>query len=344
MSAWNDPELKELFFSETPLIDVRAPVEFAEGSLPFSVNFPLMNDEERHLVGIRYKEKGQMDAIKLGHELVSGEVKQKRIEAWVNYINAHPRTQVFCFRGGLRSQISCEWIRQAGITRYPISGGYKRMRGFFYSYMEQAPLPELYRLGGLTGSGKTQVLQTLNSKHLVDLEKLAHHRGSAFGNMGEQPSQVRFENELALDLMRKDRRLVVEDESAMIGKISLPRRFYLHMRNSPLLILKTSEEERIKNIFAEYVVGSEYETLATPLERIAKSLGGLRFKEVSEELKLAFEKEKTLSNHAGWIAALLRYYYDPLYLKDLKRQPGQILYEGSAAEIAAFVTDKFSSR
>lgn len=344
MSAWNDPELKELFFAETPLIDVRAPVEFAEGSLPFSVNLPLMVDEERRQVGICYKEHGQLEAIKLGHTLVSGKVKEERIQAWVDYIRAHPRTQVFCFRGGLRSQISCEWIREAGINRYPIKGGYKRMRGFFFSYLEEAPLPELYRLGGCTGSGKTQVLQTLQSKSVVDLEKLAHHRGSAFGSMGAQPSQVRFENELALDLMRKDQKLIVEDESAMIGRITLPRRFYLHMRSSPLLILKTSEEERIKNIFAEYVVGSDYETLSAPLARIAKSLGGVRFKEVSEELKLAFEKEKTLDHHAGWITLLLRYYYDPLYLKDLKRQPGQILYEGSATEIAAFVADKFSSK
>ena len=344
MSAWNDPELKELFFAETPLIDVRAPVEFAEGSLPFSVNLPLMNDEERHLVGIRYKKKGQAEAIKLGHELVCGEVKQKRILAWVDYINKHPSAQVFCFRGGLRSQTSCQWIQEAGISRTPIKGGYKRMRNFFYSYLEEAPLPEVFRLGGMTGSGKTQVLQKLPRDIFVDLEKLAHHRGSAFGGLGSQPTQITFENQLSLELMRKGPTLVVEDESAMIGRIALPRRFYHHMRSSSLVILKTTEVERIQNIFNEYVLPADYEQLATPLKRIANKLGGVRFKEVSEKLKIAFEKEKTLQNHTGWIEALLNYYYDPHYQYDLERQPGEIIYEGSATEVVAFLKDKLSSK
>ena len=125
------PELKNLFLAKTPLIDVRSPVEFSEGSLPHSINIPIMNDEERTLVGTCYKEHGQEAAIKLGHELVQGQVKQDRIQAWTNYIEAHPEAQVFCFRGGLRSQITCQWINEAGIKRSPIPGGYKRMRRLF---------------------------------------------------------------------------------------------------------------------------------------------------------------------------------------------------------------------
>ena len=107
MSSWNDPYLQELFLKKTPLIDVRAPVEFKEGSLPYSINLPIMNDEERHLIGTCYKTHGQEAAIKLGHELVSGSIKEERITSWVNFLSQNPTAEVFCFRGGMRSQISC---------------------------------------------------------------------------------------------------------------------------------------------------------------------------------------------------------------------------------------------
>ena len=341
MSEWNDPFLKELFFSQTPLVDVRAPVEFSEGSIPHSLNLPIMNDEERRLVGTCYKEKGQEDAILLGHNLVKGEIKRERVQKWLAEIKARPETQFFCFRGGLRSQIACQWIREAGVDRQPIPGGYKRMRRFFLSYLEQANFPNLIRLGGLTGSGKTIVLNTIGGS--IDLEKLASHRGSAFGGMGAQPSQVRFENELSLELMRVNDLTLVEDESAMIGRIVIPKRFHLHMRNSPLIILKCDEEERIQNIFADYVLGSDLEKLSIPLLRIAKALGGARFKEISDLMKAAFELEKTPENHAEWIKKLLHYYYDPLYQKDLKQQGTQVLFEGPAEEIHHFITSQNKS-
>lgn len=342
MSTWNDPDLKKLFLASTPLIDVRSPVEFMEGSLPHSINLPIMNDEERKLVGTCYKEQGQAAAIKLGHELVQGDVKAERIQAWKNYIQLNPETQVFCFRGGLRSQIACQWIREAGIERHPIEGGYKRMRHFFLSQIEDAPLPPLIRLSGLTGSGKTHVLKLF--KNSIDLEKLASHRGSAFGENGIQSSQIRFENELALDLMKALDFVMVEDESAVIGKLTIPKRFYQHMRNSPLIILKCDEETRIRHIFEEYVALSDFSSMNHSLSRIAKRLGGVRFKEVEEELKLAFEKPKTVDNHSAWIQALLRYYYDPFYDKDLKRQSSQVLFEGNTQEIFEFISANFASK
>jgi len=271
----------------------------------------------------------------LGHELVSGNIKEERIKAWLNQIKISPETQIFCYRGGLRSQISCEWIRKAGIERYPIEGGYKRIRRFFLSQLDEAPQPSLFRLGGCTGSGKTQVLKHIKSS--IDLERLASHRGSAFGDNGIQPSQIRFENELALNLMKLNGPTVVEDESAVIGKLTIPRRFFLHMRNSPLIILKSDEESRIKNIFEEYVAPADFSKLNNSLERIGRRLGGVRFKEVSEELKTAFEKPKTIDHHASWISALLRYYYDPFYERDIKRQASQIMFQGSAEEIVEFL-------
>jgi tRNA 2-selenouridine synthase len=335
---WNDPALRKLFLASTPLIDVRSPVEFKEGSIPHSINLPIMNDEERTQVGTCYKQNGQSAAMKLGHELVSGKIKEERIQLWVNELKLHPATQVFCFRGGLRSQISCEWIRDAGIERHPIEGGYKKMRRFFLSQLEEAPLPSIFRLGGCTGSGKTQVLKRINNS--IDLEKLASHRGSAFGDNGIQPCQIRFENELALRLLKSGNTAVVEDESAVIGKLTIPRRLFLHLRESPLIILISDEDSRIKNIFEEYVVPADYFKLNNSLERISRKLGGARFKEVAEELKIAFEKPKTIDSHAGWISALLRYYYDPFYERDIKRQASQIMFQGSADEIIQFLGHK----
>lgn len=334
----NDPELRSIFFRRIPLIDVRAPIEFESGSVPNSVNLPIMNNEERRLVGICYKEHGQERAIQLGHELVGGKVKQERIGQWKNYIKNHPDAEVFCFRGGLRSQISCQWLEEAGIKRIPIKGGYKRMRSFFLSQLEEAPLPPLYRLSGLTGSGKTRVLNQISNS--IDLEHLASHRGSAFGGIGPQPSQVLFENELGLELMKKASPVVVEDESVMIGKLTLPRRFYLHMRNSPLIILNSTLEQRIENIFQEYVKDFDFGSLHSSLIKIERKLGGLRFKQIENEMNLSFQKEMKVENHQSWISQLLEYYYDPIYARDLAKQNEKILYQGTERDILEYLKSK----
>jgi tRNA 2-selenouridine synthase len=328
---WNDPELLKLFLAHTPLIDVRSPIEFAKGSLPNSVNLPLMSDEERHLIGIEYKERGQEAAIKLGHQFVSGEVKSARVKSWVDYISAHPEAQVLCFRGGLRSQISCQWITEAGIPRKAIPGGYKRLRQFFISYLDSAPLPKLTRLAGLTGSGKTTVLQKL--KHHVDLEELAHHRGSSFGSLGKQPGQISFENNLALKLMENPQEVICEDESVMLGQIRLPKRFFEHLRASPMVLLRTSQDERIRNIFQDYVLQQDLEFFKRGTEKISRRLGGLLYKTILESLERAFAQGKDLQHHQEWIALLLEHYYDPIYGRDLERQKDLIRFSGTAPEI-----------
>ncbi len=331
-----------MFLDQTPLIDVRAPVEFQLGSVPGAINFPIMNDEERTQVGICYKEQGQAKAIELGHQLVSGAVKAKRIESWLKAIEARPATQIFCLRGGLRSQISCQWITEAGIKRTPISGGYKRMRSFFLSRLEEAPLPEIWRISGLTGCGKTKVLQHL--KAAVDLEALANHRGSAFGDNGPQPTQINFENELALRLMQLGPTIVVEDESAMIGRITLPKRFFEKMRSSQVVVLNTQEEDRLRNIFEDYVLPLSSEQLIHSLSRIERALGGSRYKEVSEALKTALASEKKLKNHERWITLLLHYYYDPAYSRSIEKQREKIRFTGNSSEVLDFMKLNLATR
>lgn len=332
MSSWNDSELQNLFLKKTPLIDVRSPGEFSDGSIPFSVNLPIMNDEERVLVGTCYKEHGQAAAIKLGHELVSGKIKEERIALWREAIRQKPETEVFCFRGGLRSQITCEWI---DMGKKPIPGGYKRLRRYFLSWLDEAPLPDLLRIGGPTGSRKTDFIKHFDH---IDIEALANHRGSAFGNLGPQPSQVKFENDLALGIMElSGKRIVIEDESATLGKMALPRRFFHHLRHSPMVILEVPMETRIKNIFELYVKGKNEDFFLAALEKIKKSLGGVNFVKIQGEMKEAFSQPENLSQHEGWINSLLTDYYDPIYMRDISRQKEIILKHGSEEELKAFL-------
>lgn len=336
MSTWNDPELIKLFSAGTPLIDVRAPVEFSEGSIPNSINLPIMNDEERKLVGTCYKEQGQAPAIELGHQLVSGKIKEERINLWKKTIEQKPETEVFCFRGGLRSQITCQWINEQGLNKKPIAGGYKRMRTFFLSWLNDAPESPLIRLGGLTGSGKTIVLKKLQNH--IDIEHHANHRGSAFGPNGAQPSQITFENNIALDLMKLyGKRIIVEDESATLGKITVPKRFFAQMRAAPLIILEVEHEERLQVIFDDYVKNSNPEFFLAGLARIEKRIGATKLKTLSDEIISAFQKPLTVSAHEGWISTLLKEYYDPLYQKDLRYNQDKVIFRGKEKEIVAFL-------
>jgi tRNA 2-selenouridine synthase len=328
MSLWNDEELKNLFINKTRLIDVRSPSEYLEGKIPFSVNLPIMNDEERVKIGTCYKEHGQEAAIKLGHELVSGKIKEERIKLWREYILENPGTEIFCFRGGLRSQITCEWI---GLGKKPIPGGYKRLRRYFLSWLDEAPLPNLLRIGGPTGSRKSDFITYVDH---IDLELLANHRGSAFGNLGPQPSQITFENELAFGLMKLEgKRIIIEDESATLGKIVIPRRLFHHLRQSPMLVLEVPLEQRVQNIFESYVKGRPEDFFLNSLERIKKSLGGVNFQKIQGEMKEAFSKSEQLSHHAGWINSLLVDYYDPIYMRDIGRQGPLILKRGNTEEL-----------
>lgn len=337
MSSWNDPELQKLFLEEIPLIDVRSPGEFLEGAIPNSVNLPIMNDEERALVGTCYKEHGQEAALELGYKLVSGQIMEERIELWRNAIRQRPETEVFCFRGGLRSQIACEWIN---MNKRPIIGGYKRLRRYFLSRLEDAPLPDLLRIGGPTGSRKTDFIK--HFEH-IDLEALANHRGSAFGNRGAQPSQITFENNLALELMKLNgKKIIIEDESATLGRIAIPRRLFHHLRHSPILVLEVPLEKRIQNIFESYVKGSSEEFFLTSLEKIKKGLGGVNYERIRGEMKEAFSQGEDFSLHEGWIRSLLVDYYDPIYMRDIARQGELLLKRGSAEELRSFL--ELSSR
>ena len=154
-----------LVVDNVSLIDVRAPVEFADGAFPSAVNLPIMNDEERHQVGICYKEQGQAAAIARGHKLVCGPIKEARIAAWKSFVEKNPNALIYCFRGGMRSQLAQEWAEQAVEREIPrLEGGYKAFRNYLLDELEQENYPyTALRLGGYTGSGKTILLKKIET-------------------------------------------------------------------------------------------------------------------------------------------------------------------------------------
>jgi len=247
---------RSIVLENRPLIDVRAPVEFNKGAFPTTVNLPLMNDEERHLIGIRYKEQGNASAVQLGKELV-GPVKQERVQAWVDFVKAHRDAYLYCFRGGQRSQIAQAWLNAAGISIPRLKGGYKAFRGFLMQESENiSKESDTLIIGGRTGSGKTILLQKLSSS--IDLEGLANHRGSSFGSFTTaQPTQIDFEDALGFALIKhaeqKHKHLIIEDESRNIGKVNIPKPVFDNFRQGKLIILHTPMKERVEITFEEYV-------------------------------------------------------------------------------------------
>ncbi|HCX65185.1 MAG TPA: tRNA 2-selenouridine(34) synthase MnmH, partial [Eubacteriaceae bacterium] len=216
-------DFKEIVLNERPLIDLRAPVEYQKGSFPNSINLPLMTDEEREQVGICYKEKGHDAALTLGHELVQGEKKEERLQNWTTFIDAHPDTLLFCFRGGNRSEIVQQWIFEKTQKKVPrLTGGYKKFRHYLMDSLNPQNIStKPLILTGFTGSGKTEILKQF--EHAIDLEGLANHRGSSFGGkISSQPTQVNFENKLAYQIIQHQHKqfavLLLEDESRNIGR------------------------------------------------------------------------------------------------------------------------------
>jgi len=156
--------IRSLFLRDMPLMDVRAPAEFSQGAFPCAVNLPLMDDQERHEVGICYKQQGQDAAIKLGNKLVSGDIKAQRIAQWQTFAKQHPDAFLYCFRGGLRSRTTQQWLLESGVDLPLVNGGYKAMRRFLIDELEQSIAESrFFILGGKTGTGKKD-LQKNNIK------------------------------------------------------------------------------------------------------------------------------------------------------------------------------------
>ena len=351
-------DFTQLFTSDTPLIDTRAPIEFAQGAFPHTDSLPLMSDQEREAVGTCYKQKGQEKAIELGHELVSGEIKSARVQAWLDFIQTHPQGALYCFRGGLRSQITQRWIYEASGIDYPrIKGGYKALRRFLIDETDRimgqiTPLV----IGGQTGCGKTLLLDKITQK--IDLEGLANHRGSAFGNTTTaQPTQINFENALAIELIKKQQfsHLVFEDEGANIGTVHVPDALKSRTQQADLILLKASVERRIQvsmdayvhNMYQDFVDQdaeqawqrfSHYWLLS--LEKIQKRLGLERYQALKTQVEEAlqyFERSSSFEQFVPVVKTLLLDYYDPMYDYQISKKSARVVFEGDESEVLDYL-------
>lgn len=355
-------DLRPLFLNDIPMMDVRAPVEFHKGAFPNTVNLPLMDDEERRRVGTCYKQHGPEKALALGHRLVSGEIKARRLAAWTEFARAHPEGCLYCFRGGQRSGIVQQWLSTESGIHYPrVAGGYKAMRAFLIDALEMAAAQCSYTiLGGLTGSGKTEVLARLPQG--VDLEGLANHRGSSFGKrLTPQPSQIDFENALAIRLLRMRRQgmdhFVLEDEGRFIGSLSLPLALLQRIQHNRLVWLDEPFEARVTRILDDYVVDlyaalcghldqdqawtALSDRLQQSLAGIARRLGMERFQRLSALMRDALahhQRHGDPSRHRDWIAALLAEYYDPMYASQRHARERRLVFRGGRAEVLEYLS------
>lgn len=364
MSTVTVDQLRKHLLSGKKIIDVRASIEFIEGAIPQSVNLPILNDQERELVGTCYKKSGQDAAIQLGHQLVSGENKENKINQWKQFITENPETIVTCFRGGLRSRTAQQFLKEKQIEILRLQGGYKEARNFFINHLKDYSQKKSFRvLSGTTGSGKTHLLNKIKKIYpAIDLENLANHRGSAFGKMDTaQPSQANFENQLSFEILKQEasvdqRPILFEDESRLIGIRNLPEDFFNQLRNSKVILVEQTLDQRIENIFFDYITDTAiangtaeqavtlFEKYKQSTFKIEKKLGGLRAKEISQDIEQSkneyLSTGQTLTNKV-WIEKLLVWYYDPLYLSSLERRKPVVEFKGSPEAILNFLsTDK----
>lgn len=357
-------DYSHLFLRDVPMLDVRAPIEFEKGAFPCSDNLPLMDDEQRAAVGTCYTEQGQDAAVKLGHQLINGELKQSRVQGWQDFIAQHPEGMLYCFRGGMRSQITQQWLKEAGTDFDFVPGGYKAMRRFLIDNLEQSCEPPekggtpLRLISGRTGSGKTRVLYKLNRQ--IDLEGRANHRGSAFGRMpGGQPSQINFENQVSIDFLKhrdysQDSPIYIEDESRLVGSCYVPDCLQASMKRSSMIVLDATTEARTQLTVDDYVTNywpklqeahgelaavKFSEQFLGSLSRIKKRLGAERYTYIEglfQSAISAFLEQGDADGFSEGFGLLLTQYYDPMYDYMLEKRQGDVIFRGNAEEVIEF--------
>lgn len=354
-------DLQSLFLNNTPMLDVRAPVEYQQGSFPHTENIAILENNEREAIGIRYKEQGQDAAIALGESLIEGDIKQQRVTQWLNFIEKYPKGVLYCFRGGMRSQITQMWIKERTGIEYPrVAGGYKAMRRFLIDSIERlANQFEIIVLSGRTGSGKTRLLKQLKTS--IDLEGLANHRGSAFGpNPTPQPTQINFENQLAIEMLKHEAQghkiIVLEDEGHNIGSVRLPIPLHEAMQKANIVLMEVENDERVDVTICEYVddvqtqlkilnpEGNLFvpyaEYLLGSLAKIHKRLGGERHAILNKKLKKAIHhQQQTGETHlySDVFLSLLVDYYDPMYDYQISKKQQRIIHKGDHLNILQYL-------
>ncbi len=319
--------------SEIPVLDVRTPDEYLKGHIPGAINFPLFSNKERKIIGTTYSQKGRDASITKGLECTGPKLKSFVARAFD--LKKHNQLLVHCWRGGLRSSSMAWLFDTAGIKTYVLKGGYKTFRQFALKYF-QTPF-KLLAIGGMTGSGKTEVLRHLQNinQQVLDLEDFAHHKGSAFGSLGqtEQTTNEQFENNIfnRLYTFNPDEIIWIEDESQNIGRNLIPKELFEQILNANLIFIDVNIKERITRLVREYSM-FDRDMLKACIAKISKRLGGLNTKNAYEALENKdFHK----------VAEIMLKYYDKTYLYSLnKHDPSKIHYLKTSTEQLPVTIDK----
>ncbi len=306
-------------YKSLPLIDVRSPGEFVKGHIPTAVNIPLFTNDERAHVGTVYKQESQEAAIELGYKYVTPKLQWFIDESLITAPDK--KIVIHCWRGGMRSHAFAQHLKDNGFTEvYVIDKGYKAYR---HEALNNFDKGELLLLGGYTGSGKTHILHELvkQDQQVLDLEELASHKGSAFGNIGmdRQPTTEQFENNLYWEWhqLNMDEPIWVEDESPNIGDVNIPMHLFQKMRQSPVFFIEISQEERAKLLVKEYAKGDKTK-LVRGINRISKRLGN----DITKKALQLLEDDDFYQ-----VALLTLRYYDKYYKRGIeKRDTDQIHY------------------
>lgn len=301
-------ELKTL--DHPVLVDVRSEGEFAEATIPGSVNLPLLNNDERAQVGTTYTQTSPSQAREIGLRIISPKLPDlvKKAEE----LSRKGPLVLFCWRGGMRSKSLASVIDLMGVPVYRLQGGYKAFRRQIVEYFQRDIPFHVVVLRGNTGVGKTDLLGRLRAEGYpaIDLEKLAKNRGSVFGAMGlgTPPSQKDFEAALyeEMESLGDHSYIIVECESKRIGRVTLPVRFFEAMQNGTQVLLYDTMENRVKRLLKEYTsVPNAMEEIDKALERLTKTLGHIKVQEFRRLLE---------AGHLDvFTERLLREYYDHLY-------------------------------
>ena len=331
--------------NDVAIIDVRSPAEFEKGHIPGATSIPLFDNEERAIIGTIYKQQSKEAAITRGYDFVNPKLDWYTSES--EKVAPNKIIAVHCWRGGMRSGSFAQHLSDNGFEKvYVIEGGYKAFRNFTFDFFERQF--KFIVLGGYTGSGKTEILLEIakTEEQVIDLEGLAHHKGSAFGGIGqgEQPSVEHFQNTLFMEMyfMDHNKYIWLEDESLNIGRVTIPKPMFEQMRSQRVYFIDIPRVERAKFLTTTYGI-QDKENLKFSVNRISKRLGPLNTK-ISIE---AIDKGDLLT-----VAELTLLYYDKSYARGVETRESEMItrkdlekvdHKANAEKIMEFVSNVIST-
>lgn len=300
---------------ELVLIDVRSPSEYKDATIPGSLNIPFFNDEERAEIGTLYKQVSVQAAKDRGLEIASAKLP--------DFVRAFKQIDgqkvVFCWRGGMRSKTSATVLDLMGIQTYRLQGGFRAYREWVVDTLQKLEFkPKAYVLNGYTGAGKTLLLRRLQNQGypVLDLEGMANHRGSIFGQIGLEPNnQKTFDSLLIQEVLRMQQApyVLFEAESKRIGKVMLPD-FLLEKKEQGMeLFIDIPVEERVQHILEDYRPWEYQEACIESFRKIKRR--------IHTPIASQIETDLQSGNFNSAVRLLLEYYYDPLYEYTAKQQP-----------------------